>query len=251
MRGWEPSGADRRDHAGAERAGVERGEVRGPIVTLDGPAGSGKSTTAREVARRLGFRHLDSGALYRALTLALLESGVPEEEWADLDEHAMRALDVTVTPTGGDLEVTVGGRKVDEELRSQKVTSRVAHLASLPAARGCLLNLQRAAGAQGRLVADGRDMGSVVFPHADVKVYLVADLTERARRRLKDGGVHEPTDHDVASQSEDLAERDRHDSEREHSPLRKPEDAHLLDTTRLSFEEQVDTIVGLVERVRG
>lgn len=220
---------------------------RGPIVTLDGPAGSGKSTTAREVARRLGFRHLDSGALYRALTLALLEGGISEGQWEELDEQAMRALDVTVTPRGTRLEVSVGGRVVTEELRSEAVTSRVAYLASLPAARACLLNLQRAAGAQGRLVADGRDMGSVVFPHADVKIYLVADLGERARRRLREGGLDEPTDDDVAEQSGVIAERDRHDSEREHSPLRKPEDAELLDTTRLSFEEQVETIIALVQ----
>lgn len=221
--------------------------LQGPIVTLDGPAGSGKSTTARAVARRLGFRHLDSGALYRALTLALLESGVPADEWCELDEHAMRALDVTVTPRDTELEVSVRGRVVRDELRGEAVTSKVAYLASLPAARACLLNLQRAAGAQGRLVADGRDMGSVVFPHADVKVYLVADLNERARRRLKDGGVHEPSEDDVAVQSDVIAERDRHDSEREHSPLRKPEDAELLDTTRLSFEEQVDRIIELVD----
>lgn len=230
--------------------GPERAESSGPIVTLDGPAGSGKSTTAREVARRLGFRHLDSGALYRALTLALLESDVPEEAWAALDEQAMRALDVSVTPVGTELEVSVGGRVVNEELRSEEVTARVAHLASLPAARACLLNLQRAAGAQGRLVADGRDMGAVVFPHADVKVYLVAELSERARRRLKDGGVDEPTEDDVTSQSEVIAERDRHDSEREHSPLRKPEDAHLVDTTRLDFDEQVEAIIELVEEAR-
>lgn len=221
--------------------------AQGPIVTLDGPAGSGKSTTAREVARRLGFRHLDSGALYRALTLALLEGGIPVGQWEELDEHAMRALDVSVAPRGTRLEVSVGGRVVSEELRSEAVTSRVAYLASLPAARACLLNLQRAAGAQGRLVADGRDMGSVVFPHADVKVYLVADLGERARRRLKEGGLEEPTDDDVAEQSGVIAERDRHDSEREHSPLRKPEDAELLDTTRLSFEAQVEAIIALVQ----
>lgn len=226
--------------------GAERPESAGPIVTLDGPAGSGKSTTAREVARRLGFRHLDSGALYRALTLALIESGRSREEWAEMDEQAMRALDVTVTPVGEDLRVTVGGRTVTDELRSEDVTSRVAYLSSLPAARGCLLNLQRAAGAQGRLVAEGRDMGSVVFPHADVKVYLVADLKERARRRLKDAGVDEPSEEEVTAQADVLAERDRHDSEREHSPLRKPDDAHLLDTTRLSVEEQVEAIIELV-----
>lgn len=232
--------------AADQRSRDVAGGGQGPIVTLDGPAGSGKSTTAREVARRLGFRHLDSGALYRALTLALLESGVPQEDWSELDEQAMRALDVTVTPRGTELEVSVSGRVVAEELRTEEVTSRVAYLASLPAARACLLNLQRAAGAQGRLVADGRDMGSVVFPHAQVKLYLVADLGERARRRLKDGGVEEPSDADVATQSGVIAERDRHDSERQHSPLRKPEDAELLDTTRLTFEEQVDAIIGLV-----
>lgn len=230
---------------------ADRSKSAGPIVTLDGPAGSGKSTTAREVARRLGFRHLDSGALYRALTLALIESGRPRKEWAQLDEQAMRALDVTVTPVGKELRVTVGGRAVTDELRSEDVTSRVAYLASLPAARGCLLNLQRAAGAQGRLVADGRDMGSVVFPHADVKVYLVADLKERARRRLMDVGVDDPSEEEVAAHADLIAERDRHDSEREHSPLRKPDDAHLLDTTRLSFEEQVGTIVELVRGLEG
>ena len=233
-------------NAGERSAREPGGGPQGPIVTLDGPAGSGKSTTAREVAHRLGFRHLDSGALYRALTLALLESDIPEDEWADLDEHAMRALDVLVTPRETELEVSVGGRVVNDELRSEEVTSRVAYLASLPAACACVLNLRRAAGALGRLVADGRDMGSVVFPHADVKVYLVADLGERARRRLKDGGVEEPSDEDVEVQSGVIAERDRHDSEREHSPLRKPEEAELLDTTRLSFEEQVDAIIDLV-----
>jgi cytidylate kinase len=222
------------------------GAGRGPIVTLDGPAGSGKSTTAKAVATRLGFRHLDSGALYRALTLALLESGIPEFEWETLGEDDMRALDVHVTPKGEGFEVVVGGRVVSGELRSPEVTSRVAKVARHRPTRACLLTLQRAAGAEGRLVADGRDMGTVVFPEAEVKVYLVADLEERARRRLRDEGVPSPTAEDVSRQVNAIADRDRSDSEREHSPLRKPEDAHLLDTTRLSFEEQVKAIVGLV-----
>lgn len=220
---------------------------RGPIVTVDGPAGSGKSTTARAVAKRLDFRHLDSGSLYRALTLALVESNVPEEAWETLDEQAMRALDVSVTPDGAELPVSVGGRRVSAELRSAAVTSRVAQVASLPAARGSLLSLQRAAGAQGSLVVDGRDMGSVVFPEADVKIYLVADLTERARRRLKDMGVPEPGTEQIAAQAAEIAERDRRDSERQLSPLRKPDDAYLIDTTRLTFEEQVDEIVRRVQ----
>jgi cytidylate kinase len=221
----------------------------GPVVTLDGPAGSGKSTTAKAVAGRLGFRHLDSGALYRALTLALLESGTPESDWDLLSTEDMNALDVRVTPREGGFDVLVGGRAVREELRSRDVTSRVAHLARLPASRASLMLLQRDAGAFGNLVADGRDMGTVVFPDADVKIYLVADLEERARRRLRDEGVDDPTPDEVASQVKAIGERDRTDSEREHSPLRKPEDAHLIDTTRLTFEEQVDAIVALVEEL--
>lgn len=224
--------------------------MSGPVVTLDGPAGSGKSTTAREVADRLGFRHLDSGALYRALTLALLESDVPEERWDDLTEEEMRGLDVQVHPLDRGFEVVVGGRAVQGELRSPEVTSRVAHLASLPPSRATLLTLQRSAGAHGMLVADGRDMGTVVFPDAEVKIYLVADLDERARRRLRDEGVPDPTDEDVERQSTAIAARDRQDSEREHSPLRVPDDAHLIDTTRLDFEEQVRAIVTLVREAQ-
>lgn len=218
------------------------------IVTLDGPAGSGKSTTARAVAERLGFRHLDSGALYRALTLALLEEGIPEEEWPGLDLERLRALDVDIDADRDQFVIRVGGRPVRAELRSPEVTSRVARLASLPASRACLLELQHEAGEEGRLVADGRDMGTVVFPNADVKIYLVADLEERARRRLKEGGVERPSDDEVRTQSGEIAERDRRDSERAISPLRKSENAHLIDTTRLSFHEQVDAIVRLVEQ---
>lgn len=221
----------------------------GPIVTVDGPAGAGKSTTARQVAARLQFRHLDSGSLYRALTFALMESGVPEDSWADLNEEDLQSLDVSVSPTPTSFEVTVCGRAVEAELRAPRVTSRVARLASLPAVRACLLSLQRTAGRHGRLVADGRDMGTVVFPGAEVKIYLVAELPERARRRLLDQGVADPTDDDVAAQSETISERDRHDSERKISPLRKPDHAHLIDTTRLSFDEQVDTIVALVQEL--
>jgi cytidylate kinase len=225
--------------------------LRDPIVTLDGPAGSGKSSTARAVADRLGFRHLDSGALYRALTFALLEAGIPQTEWDALTEAQLRALDVRVEPGASGFEVFVQGKAVRNELRSPEVTTRVAHLASLAPSRATLMALQREAGRHGRLVADGRDMGTEVFPEADIKIYLVADLSERARRRLRDEGVAEPSDAEVRAQAIAIAERDRHDSEREHSPLRRPDGAHLIDTTRLDFEEQVDAIVALVERLTG
>ena len=190
------------------------GPREGPVVTIDGPAGSGKSTTAREAARRLGFRHLDSGALYRALTWALLESGLEPARWPALSGEDLRGLGLDVAPTDDGFEIRVGGRVLADELRSERVTAYVSQLARIPAVRGCLLDVQRGAGAAGRLVADGRDMGTVVFPDADLKVFLVADLEERAV-----------------------------------SPLRKPDDAWELDTTGLDFEAQVEAVVRRVREL--
>lgn len=218
----------------------------GPVVTLDGPAGSGKSTTAREAARRLDFRHLDSGALYRSLTFALLDSGVAPERWPTLTEQEIRDLGVTVRPTEDAFEICLGGRPLGPELRTPAVTAHVSELALLSAVRGALLGLQREAGARGRLVADGRDMGTVVFPEADVKVFLVADLLERARRRLLEQSGTEPTSGEVAAEAQRISERDRVDSHRAISPLRRPEDAVDLDTTGMSFDEQVEAVVRLV-----
>jgi len=223
----------------------------GPIVTLDGPAGSGKSTTAREVARRLGFRHLDSGALYRALTHALLEARIPEDTWPALDVAALKALGVSLRPEDDGFTVWLAGRALGAELRTAAVTNKVAGLARSPAARACLLELQREAGARGRLVADGRDMGTVVFPDAEVKVFLVADLQERARRRLRDTGVAVGSDAQLAEQAEAIAARDDVDSARDISPLRRPDGAIELDTTGMSFEEQVSKVVALVHRAVG
>jgi cytidylate kinase len=222
---------------------------RGPVVTLDGPAGAGKTSTAKEVARRLGLRHLDSGALYRALTFALLEAGIPEERWPELEPDDLRALDVTLVGVGGGFEVRAGDHARGGELRTPEVTSRVSLLARLPAARACLLELQKAAGELGGLVADGRDMGSVVFPDADVKVFLVADLHERARRRLLQDGAASGSPETLAAEAEAIAHRDGQDAGRDISPLLRPDGAVEIDTTELSFEEQVDAIVSLVHRL--
>ena len=220
------------------------------MVTLDGPAGSGKSSTAREVARRLGFRHLDSGALYRALTYALLDRGTDPVGWSALRPEELAALDVRMEPTASGYRVLVDGAPVDDDaLRSPRVTDHVSHLAGLPAVRDLLLDLQRDAGRSGRLVADGRDMGTVVFPDADLKVYLVADLRERARRRLKERHGAEPAAPDVTREAGAIAARDRRDSERAASPLRRADDAWELDTTGRTFEEQVQAIVQRVDRL--
>jgi len=220
---------------------------RRPIVTIDGPAGSGKSSTAKAVARRLGFRHLDSGALYRALTFALLEAGVDPSDWSTLNATDLAACGVELTPSHDGFRVTVSGRSPGAEIRSAAVTARVSQAASLPAVRNSLLDHQRRAGETGGLVADGRDMGTVVFPDADVKVFLTADLAERARRRLLQVTGEVPGDEQVGEEARRIEARDTWDSEREISPLRKAEDAVELDTTRLTMAEQVREVVRLVD----
>jgi len=222
---------------------------KGPIITLDGPAGSGKSSTARAVASRLGFCHLDSGALYRALTLGLLRSDFLEESWEGLETKAFEDLNIELKPAQNGFRVLMRGEEVDSELRAGSVTDRVSFVSSLPACRESILELQRKAGEDGRLVADGRDMGTVVFPQAELKIYLIADLAERAKRRLIEVGKDFKQELEIAQQAKALDTRDRSDTERLVSPLKKAEDAIELDTTKLEFEEQVQTVVALVRQL--
>ncbi len=219
------------------------------VVTIDGPAGSGKSSTARAVARALGYRHLDSGALFRAVTLGLLRSGIPEEEWSEVKLAQLEEMKIELVPSGTRFDVEMDGIVVDRELRSPDVTRRVPGVATIPAVRDWLLRRQRAAAKGGGVVVDGRDTGTVVFPDAAVKVFLTAGIEERARRRLlQDEGAEPPTRRDVRREAERLADRDRQDETREIAPLRRPEGAIEVDTTGLSFEEQVARVV---EAVRG
>lgn len=230
--------------------GVADGGAVGPwVVTIDGPAGSGKSTTAREVAQRLGYRHLDSGALYRAIAYALLDAHIPEEEWAALPAQRLDALGIEAEPDGDRVRITLSGRVLNTELRSSEATRCSPIVAKLPAVREWLLSIQRSLGARGGLVADGRDMGSVVFPTAAVKVYLKADLIERARRRIVQDGNPSPTHEQVQAEATRIQDRDEQDAGREQSPLVIPEGARILDTTNLDFEEQVGTIVDMVRRL--
>ena len=234
---------------GAEPPFPHPADREGPVVTLDGPAGSGKSTTAREVARRLKYRHLDSGAFYRALTFALLERGIGPERWERLGVGELDGVPLRVHRTQEGFEVRLGERALGEELRTPRVTGHVARLAELAPVRRWLLGIQREAGSRGRLVADGRDMGTVVFPDAEAKVFLTAELGERARRRLRDHGVEAPSDEQLRQEAERIEERDRRDSGREISPLRRPTGALMLDTTWLDFDEQVRAIVEYVRQV--
>ncbi|HEX6941214.1 MAG TPA: (d)CMP kinase [Longimicrobiales bacterium] len=220
------------------------------IIAIDGPAGSGKSTTARAVARRLGFRHLDSGAFYRALTYAALRAGIPPERWDRLSPEELDAFDIHAEPADEGFRVCIGGDDATREIRSPEVNAHVSRMARVPAVREWLLGRLREAARGVDLVADGRDIGTVVFPHAELKVFLSADIAVRARRRLADHGVTDPDEEQLAAEIERLRERDRMDTQREVAPLRKAEDAVPIDTTSLTFDEQVERIVRLAEERR-
>lgn len=217
---------------------------RDPVITIDGPAGAGKSTTAREVARRLGFRLVDTGALYRALAWAVIQAGVSPE-----DEDGVGALlaRTTVELAGG--RVLVNRRDVTAEIRTPDIATVTSRLTALRAVRDKMTPLQRSLAAAGGVVLEGRDTGSVVCPDAEVKIYLDADLAERARRRrdeLAAGGL--PADYERVKA--EVAQRDRQDMERELAPLRKPAGAVTVDSTALSPEAVVQRILEAVEQAR-
>jgi cytidylate kinase len=217
----------------------------GIVVAIDGPAGSGKSSTAKAVAAELGYRHLDSGAFYRALTWAALQAGIPREGWDALSPEQLDALGVAAVAEAGAYRMTVAGRDVSREIRSPEVNAHVSPMAAVPAVRSWLLGALRAAGERGGLVADGRDIGTVVFPDAELKLFLVAAPHERARRRLLEQGAVDPGREEVAAEAARLAERDQRDSTRAVAPLLRAADAVLLDTTDLPFDAQVRAIVRL------
>jgi cytidylate kinase len=217
---------------------------RDPVITIDGPAGAGKSTTAREVARRLGFRLVDTGALYRALAWALIQAGVPPEDEAGVGVLLART---TVELAGG--RVLVNGRDVTAEIRTPDIAMVTSRLTALRVVRDKVTPLQRSLAAAGGVVLEGRDAGSVVCPDAEVKIYLDADLSERARRRrdeLAAGGL--PADYERVKA--EVALRDRQDMERELAPLRKPAGAVTVDSTALSPDAVVQRILEAVEQAR-
>ncbi len=215
------------------------------IIAIDGPAGAGKSTVARRVAERLGIAYLDTGALYRALSFYLHSEGIPPRE----DEAMAKALSRISLDIRGN-SVFLNGRDVGAEIRSPLVDSIVSHYAALPLVRDALLDVQRNQGTIRSLVAEGRDMGTVVFPTASVKIYLTASDEERARRRFlerKDRGEDVEYNKVLAV----IRERDRIDSGREVAPLRKASDALEIDTDGRNLQEVEDAVLCAIEQKRG
>jgi cytidylate kinase len=222
------------------------------VVAVDGPAASGKSSTARAVARRLGWAHLDSGALYRAITLAVLDNiGEPGEgkgeRWGPQQIIGLAEdLPVRLVLVGDVYRPEVAGVAVEEAIRSERVTRRVSEIAALPDVRRWVNARQREAVRDHPVgvVVDGRDIGTVVFPEAPLKVFLTASAAERARRRLAQRGTAVSPD-DLEREVSALAARDEADSRRPVAPLKPAADAVLLDTTSVSLDEQVARVVAL------
>ena len=224
------------------------------VIAIDGPAASGKSSTAGRVAERLGWAHLDSGALYRALTLAAIDNlgegrRRQEEAWPPQQIVDLAArLPVRLVLVGNQFRPEVAGADVEEAIRSERVTRHVSVIAAIPEVRTWVNAQQRRAveggGGVGGVVVDGRDIGTVVFPEARLKIFLTATPDERARRRLSQRG--EAVDGDlVQRESQALAARDAADSTRRIAPLKPAADAVLLDTTALTLEQQVSRVVEL------
>ena len=233
--------------------------MRPRVIAIDGPAASGKSSTAAAVARRLGWAHLDSGALYRAVTLAALDnlrdtgSGMREAWPAQQVVALAEDLPVRLVLVGDAFRPTVAGVDVEEAIRSERVTRHVSAIAAIREVRNWVNVQQReaVAGVPRGVVVDGRDIGTVVFPDAAVKVFLTASPEERARRRLAQRGSRiDPAE--LAREAQALAARDHADSTRPVAPLRAAADAVRLDTTDLSLDEQADRVVALArERLPG
>ncbi len=217
------------------------------VIAIDGPAASGKSTTAQRVAEQLGYLHVDTGAMYRAATLKVLRAGIPaadQERVAGLVESAR----IELRSANGSQRVLLDGEDVTEEIRTPEVTRAVSAVSSIRRVRDVMVREQRRMGADGGIVLEGRDIGTVVFPGADLKFFMVAGIEARARRRgdeLRTRGIQA----DVDRLKDELRDRDTIDSTRSESPLKKADDAIEVDTSDLTIEQQVALVIATARRV--
>lgn len=205
-----------------------------PVVTIDGPSGSGKGTIAQKLARELGWHYLDSGAIYRVLAYAALKHQIDFSDESALSLLA-ESLDLTFDFAGNELEVMLEGEEISLKIRTEEAGNAASKVAAIPSVRAALLQRQRDFKMAPGLVTDGRDMGTVVFPDADFKVFLTASAEERAQRRykqLKEKGIESKLSHLIA----EISERDQRDSERTVAPLKAAADAFILDSTSLGID---------------
>lgn len=212
------------------------------VIAIDGPGGAGKSTIAKLLAQKLNYIHLDTGAMYRAVTLAALNRNINfnnEDKLVDLAQD----IDISFNEEG---EILLNGQNVSKEIRSAEVNNYVSKTAAVKGVREVLVKKQQELAVNNKVVMDGRDITTVVLPEAEYKFYLTASLEERARRRFEEEKSKGKTA-DFEEIKASIARRDRLDSEREHSPLKKADDAILLDTTNLSIEEVIAKMMAIIE----
>lgn len=209
------------------------------VIAIDGPAASGKSSTAKRVASLLGYRHVDSGALYRAATAAILRTATAAN-WSERDVVAAAGI-VSLRAAESGFTPLLNGADAESELRGANVTGHVSRVAQMQAVRDWVNDQIRKAGREFNVVVDGRDIGTVVFPDAKLKIFLVADPWERARRRLVQQNAIEPSSDEIADETERIVHRDAQDA----NQTVQARDAILIDTTHLSQDEQIERIVAL------
>jgi len=218
---------------------------RNIIITIDGTAASGKSTTAREVAKRLGFLYLDTGAMYRAVTLKVVRDGIDPDNVEKLS-RMLKSTDIVIDREN---RIWLDGEDVTFQIRTPEIDRLVSVISAIPLVRERLVMIQRELGRDGGLVCEGRDIGTVVFPKAELKIYMDAKLSERTKRRKKELG-HRGIDVNADDVRQVLSSRDEIDSTRTHSPLRIPGDAVIIDTSRLTIEGQVERVLEEMRKLK-
>ncbi len=218
-------------------------------IAIDGPSGAGKSTVARSLARRLGYVYIDTGAMYRSLALRAQERGISPEDELALNSSAL-SLNIHFVTEGEQTRVFCEGEDITEAIRTPEISRLASSISKQKGVREALVQMQREMGKEGGVVLEGRDIGTVVFPNADVKFYLDAESSERIRRRY-DEMVEKGAKVDFKETQEDLLQRDHNDTHRVHSPLKKATDAVFIDSTHRSVEEVVEEMVRIIkERIK-
>ncbi len=221
-----------------------RPEYARMAIAIDGPGGVGKSTVAREIAKRLGITYLDTGAMYRAVALKAIKSGCGTKDHARLAQ-IVKQIDIAIEYRDGNQRVILDNKDVTEEIRLPEISIGASDVSAVPEVRLKMVELQRKLALDNSIIMDGRDIGTFVLPNADYKFYLVADINERARRRYKEQIENAP-DINIADVIKDLEYRDNNDSRRKLAPLSKAEDAVEIDTTRMTADEVVNRILKIV-----